>query len=340
MKTVGIIGGGQLAQLLSVSAYQLGLKTVCFVEEEDCPAKRCSPLFLGKLSDNDALEKFSTQVDVITVENENVDIDTLKKCEKIKPVFPHPDIIQIAQDRLFEKNYFQKLLIPTTPFFPVHCAADLKKENGFLKTRRLGYDGKGQIHITPDSNLTDAWNLLNKPAIFEHFIDFETEVSQLVARNSDGDIQFFPLIENKHQEGILRTSHFAHFPALEKKAQDYARTLVESLNYIGVLAIEFFVQKNELIMNEIAPRVHNSGHLTIEGCNVSQFDQHLRAILNLSLIKPAIIQSVEMINIIGEWPENLDQFHHIYDYGKAARKNRKLGHAICCYKVKSEWNGA
>ncbi len=328
MKTVGIIGGGQLAQLLAMSAYQLGLKTLCFVEEDNCPAKRVSPLFIGKLSDPDAIEKFSQQVDVITFENENVDVEHSMHLEKIKPVFPNPDSIRIAQDRLLEKNFFQKLNIPTAVFFAVNSADDLKPDNGFLKTRRFGYDGLGQIRITDNSDLKAAWNTLNQPAIFERFVHFETEVSQLVARNCAGDIQFFPLIENKHHDGILRTSRFAHFPVLEKQAQDIAMKLVESFNYVGVLAIEFFVCDNQLIINEIAPRVHNSGHLTIEGCNVSQFEQHLRAILNLPLIKPIIIQSVEMINIIGEWPKDLNQFQHIYDYGKAPRKNRKLGHGI------------
>lgn len=328
MKTVGIIGGGQLAQLLAMTAYQLGHKTLCFVEEEECPAKRLSPLFVGKLSDSDAIKKFSEKVDVITVENENVDIDYLKKCEIIKPVFPNPDIIKIAQDRLLEKNCFLQLNIPTTEFFEVNSVLDLKAEDGFLKTRRFGYDGKGQIRISQYSNLSATWKKLNKPAIFEFFIDFKTEVSLLVARNSAGDIQFFPFIENTHQEGVLRSSRFANFLQLQEQAQYYATTLVESLNYIGVLAIEFFVHENQLIANEMAPRVHNSGHLTIEGCNVSQFEQHLRAILNLPLIKPTIIQSVEMVNVIGEWPENLDQFLHIYHYGKLSRKNRKLGHLI------------
>ena len=205
---------------------------------------------------------------------------------------------------------------------------DLKTEDGFLKTRRFGYDGKGQVRVSQYSDLALMWNALDKSAIFERFVDFEAEVSQLVARNNSGDIQFFPLIKNRHQEGILRESQFADYVGLEKMAQDYARKLVESLNYVGVLAIEFFVHENQLIANEIAPRVHNSGHLTIEGCNVNQFEQHLRAIFNLPLIKPKIIQPVKMINIIGEWPQNLGRFSRVYNYGKLIKKNRKLGHGI------------
>src|SRR3989338_1014279 len=270
MKTVGIIGCGQLAQLLAMSAYQLGYKTLCFAQEEECPAKRLSPLFIGKLSDVDAIKKF----------------------------------------------------------FEINSLDDLKTEDGFLKTRRFGYDGKGQVRVSQYSDLALMWNALDKSAIFERFVDFEAEVSQLVARNNSGDIQFFPLIKNRHQEGILRESQFADYVGLEKMAQDYARKLVESLNYVGVLAIEFFVHENQLIANEIAPRVHNSGHLTIEGCNVNQFEQHLRAIFNLPLIKPKIIQPVKMINIIGEWPQNLGRFSRVYNYGKLIKKNRKLGHGI------------
>lgn len=328
MKTIGIIGGGQLAQLLAMSADTLGVETLCFVSEENCPAKYASSLFIGELSDEKSLAQFAQQVDVITIENENIDSACLKTCDVIKPVCPRPDAIAIAQDRLFEKHYFRKLHIPTVDFVEVHSVSDLEAKNGFLKTRRLGYDGRGQIRITPNINLIHTWEKLLNPAIFESFIDFETEVSQLIVRNAMGDIAFFPLIENTHQEGILRTSHFAHLPHLEKSAQRYARRLAESLNYMGVLAVEFFVKNNQLIANEMAPRVHNSGHLTIEGCNVSQFEQHLRAILNLPLIQPKIVKSVEMMNIIGEWPRDLSQFHRVYDYRKAPRKNRKLGHVI------------
>jgi len=328
MKTVGIIGGGQLAQLISMSAYSLGVKTLCFVETEDCPAKRLSPLFIGKLYNEKALTTFAKQVDVITIENENIDIQYLKKLTKIKFVFPNPEIIKIAQDRLLEKNYFKKLSIPTADFFSVNSVNDLKQEDGFLKTRRFGYDGKGQIRITTHTDVKSAWKKLQEPAIFECFIDFDTEVSQLIARNTTGEICFFPLIENQHQVGILKRSRFAKFPQLEKLAQWYAKKLAESFNYVGVLAIEFFVKDNQLIANEMAPRVHNSGHLTIEGCNVSQFEQHLRAVLNLPLIQPSITRFVEMINVIGEWPKSLGQYHHIYHYGKTPEKNRKLGHLI------------
>ncbi len=322
MSTVGIIGGGQLAQLLAISAYQLGLKTLCLVEDENCPAKRVSPVFMGSLED------FAHQVDVITVENENIDIDFLNKLNKIKPVFPSPAIIQVSQDRLLEKNYFKKCGIPTVDFFEVTSAQDLKNYHGILKTRRLGYDGKGQIRLTDKSDINEIWNDFQKPAIVESFCNFETEVSQIIARNAKGNIAFFPLIENKHESGILRTSQFSQLKHLDKLAQDYAKKIAESLDYTGILSVEFFVKNNQLMINEIAPRVHNSGHLTIEGCNVSQFEQHLRAILNVELIQPKIIQKVLMQNIIGTWPKDLSQFQHIYDYGKAPRQNRKLGHVI------------
>lgn len=331
MKTIGIIGGGQLAQLLALSAYHLGLNTLCFVDDANCPAKRTSPIFVAHLDDEKALDLFAHQVDVITIENENINTSTLDYLAKQKPVYPNVNAVKIAQDRLLEKQFFQTHNIFTTDFFAINSAADFmpNHHNGILKTRRFGYDSKGQMRVKSNTDLTNAWKALNKPAIFEAFVDFDYEVSLLIARNSQGDIQPFPLIHNEHQAGILRRSRFDERDALlQKQAESIGADILNALNYVGVLAIEFFVKDNLLIANEMAPRVHNSGHLTIEGCNVSQFEQHLRAITGKLLIVPKIIQSVEMHNIIGEWPKDLSLFQHVYDYGKKPREKRKLGHGI------------
>ena len=327
MKTIGIIGSGQLAQLMAHSAYQLGVNTLCYSENLDCPAARVSPIFTGDL------KEFEKKVDVVTIENENIDINTL---ENITHLSPNIKSIAISQDRLLEKKYFQECDIPTTTFFEVNHADDIKQPiNGILKTRRMGYDGKGQSRITEKTNLNSAFETLNAPAIVEMFVEFDTEISLLLARNKNGQTVFFPLIENYHENGILRTSHFFSHEKIEsitQQAHDYGKRLADSLDYVGVLAIEFFLKNNQLIANEMAPRVHNSGHLTIEGCNVSQFELHCRAILDLPLIQPIITHHVEMINIIGEWPKQINNAIHIYNYGKTPRENRKLGHYILSKK--------
>lgn len=334
MKTIGILGGGQLAQLLAYTAYPVGLKTLCFSSEKNCPASRLSSVFIGDLNHVSDLENFAAHVDVITVENENIAPETLKTLAKFKPVYPNLNAIAMAQDRLLEKNYFQKYHIETPRFMPVNTIDDFENavknfgKNGILKTRRLGYDGKGQVRITEKTNLAAAWNAISTPAIFESFISFSKEVSILAARNTMGDIVTFPLIENQHAEGILRTSQFLRDDQLENQAKAIVKTVLNSLDYVGLLAIEFFVQNKQLIANEIAPRVHNSGHLTIEGCQISQFEQHLRAITGEPLIAPRIMQAVLMTNIIGQWPDDLSNYQHVYDYGKIPRINRKLGHII------------
>lgn len=329
IKTVGIIGGGQLAQLLAWTAYALNLKTLCLVSEENAPAARFSPVLIGDLHDEKIIARFCDAVDVVTIENENIAVDVLEKISKYKSLFPNINAIAISQDRLLEKNFFKSLDISTTDYVEVRAAPELKNKNGFLKTRRLGYDGRGQLRIHANTDLSCAEDLIKQQAIFENIVLFDCEVSQLIARNQRGEIVFFPLIENVHREGILRTSCFSKQIALQDSAQHYAKKIAEALDYVGVLAIEFFVRDGKLIANEMAPRVHNSGHLTIEGCCVSQFESHLRAITGAALLAPRIVaRNVEMHNIVSVWPEDLTVFEHVYDYGKAPRPNRKLGHVI------------
>lgn len=334
---VGILGGGQLAQLLAHSAYSLGLETLCFVENTDVPAARLSALYLGSFDDTEALKNFAKQCDVITLENENIASDVLALLSEYKPVLPKQEIIQRIQDRWHEKVLLQTLNIPTTRFVQVDSLYDLQAaiENiglpAFLKTRRFGYDGKGQVLLKESHAAAKAWEAINQvPAILEACVAFEEEVSLIGARNAAGQTVCYPLIKNTHALGVLRVSENPFInPALQALAEQYMHVLFEALDYIGVLTIEFFVKNKQLLVNEIAPRVHNSGHLTIEGFNVSQFELHLRSVLNLPLPKLVLRANTKMINIIDDFPLLTKQNYqnaHIYNYGKLPRPGRKLGH--------------
>ena len=336
---IGILGAGQLAQLLAESAYQLGLKTLCFSDSADVPAARLSPLFLGDLKDPHALQTFAQQCDVITLENENIDIGILEFMQQYAPVFPGIEAVRVAQDRLLEKTLFQQKNIPTPLFAAIDSLADLSQAiatiglPAILKTRRFGYDGKGQVVIKTAGQAADAWAAIGEvPAILEGFVDFDFEVSMIAARNASQAMVFYPLIKNKHDQGILRISEspFIHLE-LQKLAETYITRLLTQFEYVGVLAFEFFVQGNQLIANEIAPRVHNSGHLTIEGFNVSQFETHLRSVTGLPLVHPVLRAPTVMKNIIGTFPVFLPEEYahmHVYDYGKPPRPGRKLGHTV------------
>lgn len=336
---VGILGAGQLAQLLAHSAYSLGLETLCFTADNSThvPAGRFSPLYLGDSHDAKALECFAKQCDVITLENENIAPETLDRLARHKPVLPGQQALQIIQDRFTEKSLLQRLHIPTADFTIVDSLADLNAAitsiglPALLKTRRLGYDGKGQALLQDSHATVTAWDTIGQvPAILEAYIPFEHEVSLIGARNRAGATVYYPLIKNTHEQGLLRFSESPFIdPALQALAEQYMQTLFDTLNYSGVLTLEFFVKDAKLIANEMAPRVHNSGHLTIEGFNVSQFENHLRSILNLPLIKPVLRTPTKMINIIGALPTLTTQDYqnaHVYYYGKAPRPGRKLGH--------------
>ncbi len=339
MKTVGIIGAGQLAQLLAHNAYQLGLKTLCFSEQPDAPAARNSALYIGNLSCQKDLTKFAEQVDVITIENENIDRSVLQTLSTIKPVYPDEQALVSAQQRITEKTLFQQLDITTPQFIAITTQADIDQLPAsfpfpaILKTCRFGYDGKGQVPVKDRSDLAQAWHTLKQTdCILEQRISFECEVSILAARNSFGEIVYYPLIENQHQQGILRQSLCPYNNAnLQQMAENVIGRILNNLNYVGLLALELFVVNGQLYANEMAPRVHNSGHVTIESLNCSQFENHLRAICNLPLIRPKIQCDAKMLNVIGDWSilDNLPQQPmHIYNYGKAPRLNRKLGHII------------
>jgi len=341
--TIGILGGGQLGRMLAQAAYNLGYKVHGY-----CPDEGSTPLsqVTGQYTraayeDEAALAAFAAQVDVVTYEFENVPAQTVSHLIKSVPVRPNGPALGIIQDRLAEKSFLHEAGIPVTPF------ADIASQDDFaaavlrtgipavLKTRRFGYDGKGQARIHSGAEVESAYAEIGRaPAILEGFVAFDREVSIIAARGLDGDIRIYPLTENRHVNHILdrSTAPAAVLPAVAERAGGMARTILEKLDYVGVLAIEFFLKGEELLANELAPRVHNSGHWTIEGAATSQFEQHIRAICGLPLGDCHALFQSEMTNLIGEavhsWPAILaEPGTHLHLYGKAqARPGRKMGH--------------
>jgi 5-(carboxyamino)imidazole ribonucleotide synthase len=306
----------------------------------DACAAQVAELIQGDYDDPQALQKLAQQVDLVTFDFENVPVAAVHQLQRELgvTVFPPPDALAFSQDRLLEKNLFCELGIPTPPFAAVDSLADLHAAvtaiglPAVLKTRRLGYDGKGQRVLRKAVDVMSAWQVLgNTPLILEGFVDFECEVSILSVRNRRHQAAFYPLIENQHHEGILRLSQ-APFQdtALTTLACDYAGRLLQRLDYVGLLALELFVADGTLLANEMAPRVHNSGHWTIEGAHTSQFENHLRAICDLPLGSTSARGYSAMLNFIGELPPAGHYLtiadSHFHAYGKAARPGRKVGH--------------
>lgn len=335
---VGILGAGQLARMLSLAAIPLGIETISLVSNPDQENNGVSPVFPAGWDQPKALADFAAQVDVVTYETENIPCAIAHALQAYCSVLPTPKILAATQDRLDEKNLLRSLSLATANFQTVSSLAELNAAStdiglpAVLKTRRMGYDGKGQIIIRNQSELAKAWQTLNNDAlILEQFIHFEAEVSLILVRNAAGDLRFYPLTHNQHREGILFVSRAPYANTqLQTQAETIAARLVKATDYVGVLAIEFFQVGSELLINELAPRVHNSGHWTIEGAATSQFENHLRAILNLPLGATTARGFSAMVNIVGQMPEKeaimaLD-YAHFHSYGKTARPKRKLGH--------------
>ncbi|MBK8753749.1 MAG: 5-(carboxyamino)imidazole ribonucleotide synthase [Candidatus Competibacteraceae bacterium] len=335
---VGIVGGGQLARMLALAGYPLGLCFQILDPATDACAGQVAPLIQGAYDDATRLEALAAWADVVTFDFENVPATAAQVLEQRVAVYPPAGALAVAQDRVAEKTLFWELGIPTPPFATVDCWEELPgavvqvELPAVLKTRRLGYDGKGQRVIRTVDDLEPAWQALGGvPLILEGFVPFEREVSVLAIRSSSGEIACYPLVENHHRDGILRLSR-APFsgPDLERKGWDYAQRLLNRLDYVGLLAIEFFVKDGRLIANEMAPRVHNSGHWTLEGAETSQFENHLRAILGLPLGATAAVGHSVMLNCIGDLPEPAAVLAmpgaHYHAYGKAPRPGRKVGH--------------
>lgn len=337
-KIIGILGAGQLAQMLSVAAHKLKLKTLCLAQSEDDCAHRVTDIIVAGENDTKNWEAFAEQVDIVTLETENIDLELAEFMQVRKPLKPNKNALAVAQDRAQEKQLAQSLTIETAPFSLIETEQDLKtaiKTLGFpsiLKTRRFGYDGKGQYLLKNEDDAGAAWkNLQGQLLVLEGFVNFDREVSLIGARSTKKEVAFYPLVENVHEAGILRksTAPFNNYP-LQKKAEQIMQTLMDELKYTGIMTIEFFVCGDTLVLNEIAPRVHNSGHWTIEGAETSQFEQHLRAITGMPLGSTKVNGTVIMHNCIGEMPdkETVQNTPHTFyhSYGKTPRPGRKLGH--------------
>jgi 5-(carboxyamino)imidazole ribonucleotide synthase len=329
---IGILGAGQLALMLAQAGKALGVEVVCAGQPGDC-AEQIAEVMAVDLDDAAAVAAFAAQVDLVTIESENTHADVLQGLN----LYPNARAVGIAQDRLLEKRFFQECGIGTAAFAPVNSLEDLEQAikaiglPAILKTRRMGYDGKGQVRLREREDAEAAWEEIGGvPCILEGMVNFEAEVSLIAARGRTGKIVFYPLIENHHREGILRRSVAPFVDGnLQRQAESYLVTLLGKLEYAGVLAVEFFVVNGILLANEMAPRVHNSGHWTIEGAETSQFENHLRAIAGLELGSTESRATV-MLNCIGTMPTEDETlaypqlFRH--DYGKEARPGRKVGH--------------
>lgn len=344
--TIGILGGGQLGRMLAMAAGRLGLRCQVFSPDPDSPAfDVVQNATCAEYADVEALELFASDVDVVTYEFENVPAATAMILAARRPVLPDYKILETTQDRLAEKDFVTGLGIATARYADISSVASLRAGAAaiglpaVIKTRRFGYDGKGQAIIREGDSLEAVWSdLETKSAILESFVPFEREISVIAARGADGSVECFDVTENKHGDHILRVSHApAAIPEpLAARARDIATRIANALNYVGVLAVEMFVVPGRdgptLMVNEIAPRVHNSGHWTLDGASVSQFEQHIRAIAGWPLAKPVRHGQVTMTNLIGDevldygkWLTVPGATVHLYGKG-VARPGRKMGH--------------
>jgi len=344
MTTVGILGGGQLARMLALSGAPLGLRFLVLDNTADACAGQFAPMVVGDYTDQPALDEFASKIDVATFDFENVPAESAHWLAERRPVFPSPRALAVAQDRLAEKTLFRELGIPVPDFAPIDTREQLVaavRSIGtpcILKTRRLGYDGKGQFRIKTEADLDAAWDALGAQAdkvglILEGFVRFERELSVVAVRGRDGEFRAWPITENWHVDGVLSASLAPAKvdAALAATAIAHAAKLAQALDYVGVFALELFCRDGVLLANELAPRVHNSGHWTIEGSETSQFQNHLRAVLGLPLGDTRMLGHACMLNWIGAMPDAApvlaEAGGHWHDYGKSARAGRKVGHA-------------
>jgi 5-(carboxyamino)imidazole ribonucleotide synthase len=340
--TIGILGGGQLGRMLSLAAARLGLKTHIYCHDAKSPAFQVADRHTcGEFDNPIAVQAFAETCDAVTFEFENVPAATIELIAHVKPVNPGAKALRFTQDRLEEKTFVQSLGLSTAPFFAVASDDDARRSfaalggPGVLKTRRLGYDGKGQIKVkSADEAVTAITSFRDAPSVLEAFIDFEFEASIVAAHGQDGSFAAYDPPENSHENHILRRSvvpsRLSEAQAQEAKA--IARTIAKALDYVGVLAVELFVCRDgTLLINEIAPRVHNSGHWTLEACAVSQFEQHIRAVAGWPLGDPVRHADAVMENILGEeatdWLHFANRHGALHLYGKREiRSGRKMGH--------------
>jgi len=345
--TIGIVGGGQLGRMLVLAAARLGFQCHIFTPEPDaCALQVVQKSTVAPYTDMTALEAFARDCDVITYEFENVPIEAAEFLASVARLLPDADALRTAQDRLREKQFLQRLGIPTVPYRSIADRADLDAAlddlgtPAVLKTRRFGYDGKGQAVIRTREDAATAWRAVGRlPCVLEAFVDFDCEISVIVARSIDGKSLCFDVTENVHRDHILRTSHVpANIDArLDDQAREIATAIVDAVGYAGVAAVEMFVvtsgNDQRVLVNEIAPRVHNSGHWTLDGATISQFEQHIRAVAGWPLVTPVRHGAIRMENLIGVeakgsiWKSSAAGMA-IHWYGKTdVRPARKMGHA-------------
>jgi 5-(carboxyamino)imidazole ribonucleotide synthase len=338
VKRVGIVGAGQLGRMLALAGYPLGVECRFLDRAADAPAAQVADIVLGELDDVAALVKLAESVDVLTLEIENVAVAALESVRERIEVFPPPAAVAAAQDRLAEKQLFRSLGIPTAEFVPIDGDDDLAAAGAslgwpvVLKARRLGYDGRGQRIADSETSLAAGWRELGQvPAIAEAWVAFERELSLIGVQGTGRERVFYPLAENVHRGGILASTVAPYDDVVpQAQAERWLTAIMTALDYRGVLAVEFFQTKAGLVANEMAPRVHNSGHWTIEGAETSQFENHLRAVLGWPLGDPRPRGHAAMLNLIGRMPPAAVMLGfegaHLHDYGKAPRAGRKVGH--------------
>ncbi|MDO8861743.1 5-(carboxyamino)imidazole ribonucleotide synthase [Haliea sp. E1-2-M8] len=338
---IGILGGGQLARMLALAGHPLGLQCVFLESAPEACAAPVGRLVTGAFKAEAALADFAAAIDVVTTELEHVPLAALEYLAQRRPLLPGSRAIALAQDRLLEKDLFRRLQLPTAHCVAVDTLEELvcaMAETGLpavLKTRHMGYDGKGQVVLRETADAAAAWRAVGGvPCLLEAMVPFDREVSVIAVRSREGECRFWPLTENRHRNGILSVSRALLQDPLQMLAEDYCRRLLEALDYVGVLALELFQVGDSLLANEYAPRVHNSGHWTIEGAVTSQFENHLRAVAGLPLGATDARGAAAMINFVGQVPERRELLAvagaHLHLYGKRPAHGRKLGHATLC----------
>jgi 5-(carboxyamino)imidazole ribonucleotide synthase len=335
---VGIVGGGQLARMMALAGIPLGMRFIFLDPAEDACAAALGEHLCGAYDDEALLREMAEKADVVTYEFENVPAHAIAFLSKLIDVFPSDKALATARDRLNEKSLFKELAIDTVPFATVDSLDELQQAveaiglPAILKTRTLGYDGKGQVLLRSTDELSAAWEEIGGvPLLLEGFANFQREISIISVRGRNGEIRFYPLSENQHRDGILHTAHSLPDDPRQSLAESYARRILERLDYVGVMALELFDSGEALLANEMAPRVHNSGHWSIEGAETSQFENHMRAVAGLPLGDTTAKGYAKMINFIGEMPEASAVLSqpglHLHDYDKAPKPGRKVGHA-------------
>ncbi len=334
---IGIVGGGQLARMMALAGIPLGMRFIFLDPAEDACAAPLGEHLCGDYDDEALLSQMAERADVVTYEFENVPASAIDTLMNRVDVFPSKQALATARDRINEKMLCRALEIPTVPFADIRTFEQLRQAvesiglPAILKTQTMGYDGKGQVLLRTPDGLQAAWQQLGGvPLILEGFATFQREISIISVRSRSGEIRYYPLSENHHRDGILHTAHSLPADPKQPMAEGFAKRILEKLDYVGVMALELFDTEEGLLVNEMAPRVHNSGHWTIEGAESSQFENHLRAIASLPLGSTGAVGHAKMVNFIGSVPEAAEvlseQNAHLHDYNKEPRSGRKVGH--------------